>query len=165
MEAYWRSGCIAPCILDLGTRWRWVISFKPRPLYIQGKSPWYPSDKRLGGLQRRSGRGEEKNSQPLSGLELPIIQPVAQRYTAELCRLFHGGHKWGISLEIYRRVLDQQLSWYQHFLNCLFIDALPKCTALWLPQYVPLQVLRNLRESISITGNVIVGISLPYKFC
>jgi hypothetical protein len=27
------------------------------------------------------------NSHPLSGLELPIIQPVAQRYTNELSRL------------------------------------------------------------------------------
>jgi hypothetical protein len=31
--------------------------------------------------------GEEKNSQHLPGLETPIIQPVAQRYTAELSRL------------------------------------------------------------------------------
>jgi len=38
--------------------------------------------------QSRSGRGGgEKNSQPLPGINLPIIQPVAQRYTAELCRL------------------------------------------------------------------------------
>jgi hypothetical protein len=36
-------------------------------------------DRRLGGLQRRSGRGgEEKNSQPLPGLEPPILQLVAQ---------------------------------------------------------------------------------------
>jgi hypothetical protein len=42
-------------------------------------------DRRLDGPQSRSGRGgEEKNSQPLPGLEPPIIQPVAQRYTAEL---------------------------------------------------------------------------------
>jgi hypothetical protein len=34
-----------------------------------------------------SGRGgEEKNSQPLPGLEPPVIQLVAQRYTTELCR-------------------------------------------------------------------------------
>jgi len=42
-----------------------VIGFKPRPLHPQGKSPWYPLDRRPGGLQSRSGRsGEEKNSQP-----------------------------------------------------------------------------------------------------
>jgi hypothetical protein len=45
-------------------------------------------DKRLGGPQSRSGRGgEEKNSQHLPGLEPPIIQPVAQRYTTELSRV------------------------------------------------------------------------------
>jgi hypothetical protein len=58
-----------------------------RPLYPQGKSPWYPLDRRMGGPQRRSGRGgEQKNSQPLPGLEPPIIQPVAQGYTIELSR-------------------------------------------------------------------------------
>jgi hypothetical protein len=36
-------------------------------------------DRRLGGLRSRSGNGgEEKNSQPLAGIEPPIIQPVAQ---------------------------------------------------------------------------------------
>jgi len=34
-----------------------VVSFKPWPLYDQGKSPWYALDRRLGGLQSRSGRG------------------------------------------------------------------------------------------------------------
>jgi hypothetical protein len=35
-----------------------------------GKSPWYPLDRRLGGNQSRSGGGgEEKNPQPLPGLE------------------------------------------------------------------------------------------------
>jgi hypothetical protein len=27
------SGCISPRILDLGNRWRWVVSFTPRPLW------------------------------------------------------------------------------------------------------------------------------------
>jgi hypothetical protein len=37
---------------------------------------------------RAGGRfGGEKNSQPLPGLELPIIQSVAQRYATELYRL------------------------------------------------------------------------------
>jgi hypothetical protein len=66
------SGGIAPHIHDLGTRWRWVVSFTPLPLYPQGNSPWYPLERRLGGPQSRSRRGgEEKNSQLLSGLEPP----------------------------------------------------------------------------------------------
>jgi hypothetical protein len=44
-------------------------------LYSQGKSPRYPLDRRLGGPQSLSGGGgEEKNSQPLTGLEPPVIQ-------------------------------------------------------------------------------------------
>jgi hypothetical protein len=43
---------------------------------------------RSGGPQSQSGRGDEdKNSQPLPGLEPVIIQPVAQRYNTELSRL------------------------------------------------------------------------------
>jgi len=56
------SGGIAPSVFHLGPRWRWLVSFTPRPLYPQGKSPWYPLDRRLGGPQSRSGRdGDEKN--------------------------------------------------------------------------------------------------------
>jgi len=29
MKTYWGSEGIAPCILDLGTRWRWVVSLTP----------------------------------------------------------------------------------------------------------------------------------------
>jgi len=32
-----RSGGIATRILDLGTRWRWGVSFTSRPLYPRGK--------------------------------------------------------------------------------------------------------------------------------
>jgi hypothetical protein len=50
-----------------------VVSFTPRPLYPQGKSPWYPLDRRLGGSQSRSGRGgEEKNSQPPPGVNTSV---------------------------------------------------------------------------------------------
>jgi hypothetical protein len=70
MKAYWGSGVTAPRILDLSTRWRRVVGFKLRPLYLQGKSPSYPLDRRLGGPQSRSGRGgKEKNSQLLPEIE------------------------------------------------------------------------------------------------
>jgi len=39
MKTYWRSGGIAPCILNLGTRCRWMVSFTAWPLYIEGKGP------------------------------------------------------------------------------------------------------------------------------
>jgi hypothetical protein len=62
-----------------------MVSFIPQPLYPQGKNSWYVLDRRLGEPQSWSGRsGEERNFKPLPGLEPPIIQPVAQRYTTEL---------------------------------------------------------------------------------
>jgi len=54
-----RHGGIALRILDVGIRWRWVVSFTHWPLYRQGKSPWYPLHRRLGGPQIRFGRGGE----------------------------------------------------------------------------------------------------------
>jgi hypothetical protein len=52
------------------------------------KSPWYALDRRLGGHQSRSGRcGEKKISQPLPGLEPPIMHPIVQPYTTERSRL------------------------------------------------------------------------------
>jgi hypothetical protein len=39
MKAYWGSGGTAPHILDLSTRWRWVVSFTPRPLTHKERAP------------------------------------------------------------------------------------------------------------------------------
>jgi hypothetical protein len=38
MKLYWGNGGVASRILDLGTRWRQVVSFTSRALYPQGKS-------------------------------------------------------------------------------------------------------------------------------
>jgi hypothetical protein len=35
-------GCRDPRCLDLGTRWRWVVSYLSLPIYQQGKRPRYP---------------------------------------------------------------------------------------------------------------------------
>jgi hypothetical protein len=45
-----------------------VVSFTPRPFYPEGKSPWYPLDRRLGGPQSRSGHG---------GVEENLVDEVA----------------------------------------------------------------------------------------
>jgi hypothetical protein len=65
----WGSGCIDPRILDLGTSWRWAVTFTPRPLYLRGKNSRYPSDRRLGGPQSRSGQG---------GLEIRPVRGTAR---------------------------------------------------------------------------------------
>jgi hypothetical protein len=69
MKAY-GSGCIDPHFLDLGTSWRWVVNFTPRPLSPRGKSPRYPLDRMLGGPQSRD-----------SICEPSVVQPIASRYT------------------------------------------------------------------------------------
>jgi hypothetical protein len=57
-------------ILDVVTRWKWVVSFMTRPLYFQRKSPRFPLDKRQGGPQTRSGRCGRKSLWALPGIEL-----------------------------------------------------------------------------------------------
>jgi hypothetical protein len=57
MKTYWGSGNIATCILNVGTRWRWVVNFTPRLIDPQAKSPPQPVDRRLGGPESWSGRG------------------------------------------------------------------------------------------------------------
>jgi hypothetical protein len=65
-----------------------VVSSTPRKLYSQVKSRRYPLDRTLGRPQSRSGRcGEEKNLEPLAGIELrpSSLQPFA--IPTELSRL------------------------------------------------------------------------------
>jgi hypothetical protein len=59
-----------------------VVSFTLRPLYPQGKSPWYPLDRRLGGPQRRLSIPESgsKNSVTESQFLLVIRSVRASRY-------------------------------------------------------------------------------------
>jgi hypothetical protein len=74
MKTYWGSRGIALRIMNLDTRWRWVVSFTPRPLYSRGKSPWNPLDSRLGGPQNRCERDDEEKK----------IPAIAQWYSAGL---------------------------------------------------------------------------------
>jgi hypothetical protein len=59
------EGRYSSITLDLSTRWRWVVSFTPRPIYSRGNRPLYPLYRRLGVFQSRSGRcGEEEKPCP-----------------------------------------------------------------------------------------------------
>jgi hypothetical protein len=81
----WGSGCVDPHFLDLGNRWRWVVSFTSLPLYLQGKSPRYPMNRSLGRPQSRSGRRREekildpigtRTSTPWSSSLQPVAMPT-----------------------------------------------------------------------------------------
>jgi hypothetical protein len=95
------SGCIDPHFLDLGTNWRWVASFTPRPLSPPGKSSRYPLDRTLGGPQSRSGRWREEKIYYPTGTRTPINRsssPQAVAIPTEISRPL-----------IYFRFLDQTL--------------------------------------------------------
>jgi hypothetical protein len=54
----WRYGSI---ILNVSTRWRWLVSFVPQPLYPRRKSLWYPLVLKWMGPSFGLERCEEKN--------------------------------------------------------------------------------------------------------
>jgi len=68
---------IAPIIVNLGTRWRQVVSLTPRPLYVRDKSPQYLLNRRPHG---RSGCLGE-NILPLLGDKLHTVHPLANSVT------------------------------------------------------------------------------------
>jgi hypothetical protein len=53
----------------------------PAALYPRGKDPRYPLDRRLGGLQSRSGRRPEEKSSASVGDRNPVVQSVVINYT------------------------------------------------------------------------------------
>jgi hypothetical protein len=70
MKTNWGSGGIAPRILDLGTGWRWVVSFT----HLGG---WVGPRAVLDAVVKRKIPIPRRESNPRT----PIIQPVAQRCT------------------------------------------------------------------------------------
>jgi hypothetical protein len=75
----WRCSAI---ILDLDTRWRWMVNFMPLLLYSSGENLQYPLNRRLGGPQSQSGgcREKEKFLAPTRNQTL-AIHPLAHHYT------------------------------------------------------------------------------------
>jgi hypothetical protein len=65
------SGYVDPRILDLGTSWRWVVIFTPRPLYPRRKFPR---------RHNQSGRRGKEKILPLPG-DPSVAKPVASRFT------------------------------------------------------------------------------------
>jgi hypothetical protein len=83
MKAYWGSGCIPPRILDLGTTWEWSASrpcrFTPRERATGTHwiGSWVGPRAVLDAVVKRKISSRRWESNP----RIPIVQPVAQRYT------------------------------------------------------------------------------------
>ena len=72
--------CIAPLILKLETRWRWLVNFTPLPLYSR-EEPRYPLNRKLGRHQSLSGRfWKRENLLHVPGFEPRNIQPAGSRF-------------------------------------------------------------------------------------
>jgi hypothetical protein len=72
MEASRGRRGAAPLILNLGTTWKWVVSFTFRPYYFQ-----CPLNRRMNGFHGQSQYFVEvKNLLPLLGIESRIFQPL-----------------------------------------------------------------------------------------
>ena len=77
MKAHRGSGVTFPLILNLGAKWRQVLSFMPWLFYSQRKSLQYLLHWRLSGPQSWSGRFGEEEDLALPGFEAQIVQPEA----------------------------------------------------------------------------------------
>jgi hypothetical protein len=128
------SGCIDPHFLDLGTSWRWVVSFTPLPLYTRERAPPYPFYSRLGGPQSRSERyGEVKIFYP-TGTRDPA-PPGRPARSQSLYRLSYPGVLFGRNTMLNRVVimtdnmsnLDIGHSQHYHFCNDGFRTEITYC--------------------------------------
>jgi hypothetical protein len=101
----WRYSSI---FLDLNTRWRWVVSFKPLSLYPRGKSTRYPLDGGLGEPQSRSEWIIVTYLRTWALLEeAPIVQPLknfpafygTRRFNTVFTTALHWSLSWAISMQ------------------------------------------------------------------
>jgi hypothetical protein len=83
MKEYYESGGIAPRILDLSTRWMWVVSFTPRLLSPRERTPgtnwiggWVGPRAGLDKVSKRKIPNLRRESNP----DHPIVYPIDKHY-------------------------------------------------------------------------------------
>jgi hypothetical protein len=112
MKAYRGSGCIDPHYLELGTSWRWVVSFTSRPLYPRERDP---GTHFIGGsVDPRAGLDDvwKRRFLLLPGLELqPLGRPSCSR---SLYRLRYPG-SWSRCIDSHFLDLDTSWRWVVSF--------------------------------------------------
>jgi hypothetical protein len=110
--ASWRrmgEGQYSSTILDLGSRWRWVVSFTPWRIYPRGKSTRCPLDRRLGGPQCLYGRLEVENiSCPCreSNPDRPVRNPLPNSLSYHGDKLYCTNILWDIPGNELRKLND-----------------------------------------------------------
>jgi hypothetical protein len=102
----WGSGCMDPCILDLGSSRRWVVSFTPPPLYPEKGAPGTNWIGGWVGPRIVLDDAERREILPLPGLKFgPLVLPARSQ---SLYRLSYPGSGKG-----YYNILF--LAYFPHF--------------------------------------------------
>jgi hypothetical protein len=71
----------SPSLLDLVTRWRWVVSFTPLPLYLLGNEPPVPIGWEAGWAPEPVYTLWKREKSCTAGNQTWAVQPVAHHYT------------------------------------------------------------------------------------
>jgi hypothetical protein len=75
IKAYRGSRCADPLILNLGTKWRWAVSFRLQTLFRLGRT-CYPFNRAWVGPKASLDDFGEENFLPLPGFEPWTVHPV-----------------------------------------------------------------------------------------
>jgi hypothetical protein len=120
MKAY-GNGCIDPHLLDLGTSWRWVVSFTPLPLY-----PGVPPGTHLigGWVDPRASLDNVKKRKFLTLLGLELRSLDCPAHSQSLYRLHYpsshdqrvGNNKW-----LYNYTQHSSSELKHHFMKTIII--------------------------------------------
>jgi hypothetical protein len=141
MKAYGGSGCIDPHFLDLGTSWRWVVSFKPLPLYTRGNSPSVPIGQEAGWAPEpvwTMWRRENFCPHRDSNFHPSVVQPVASLYTDWATEDYEHFFYYLSRISL----LQNSLTWWSRI---LFGVSLPQTGGLpWLSPVYPPRNHRNV---------------------
>jgi hypothetical protein len=109
--------------------------------------------------QSRSGRGgEEKNSQPLTGLEPPIIQPLAQRYTTEPSRLLNTQlSSFYFMVHLYRTKGKEIVIRDRILISLLFVRFSSHNNTIPIPLFSYLKTEVGMQYRVACVGGMVTG--------
>jgi hypothetical protein len=134
------SGCIDPHILDLGTSWRWVVRFTPRPLYPQGNSShahWME-----GWVGPRAGQ-DNKEMRKFLTLTRSEIQPLC-RSACSLSLCYPGSR----NIMVCHSILIRSLWTWNMWSICKYNFKYHTCTGQQLYYYVNTHIQIKLHENL-----------------
>ena len=124
-EGVWGKTVIAPLILNLNTRWRWVIGLIPRWYCTRGKSPWCW----LARTEELSGRfGKMKNLAPVLVMEPELLNHLScSPVTVVTVPTFPlPMHKWQCVS------ISMSVSFHQWYILMFYWCNLSNCQHIWI---------------------------------